>query len=156
MMRIIAAVLALSSQGCGLIGPSCLARQNRGSVTTLTGVVEPGQIVMHRVSYATEGSQNDAQISWGDQYAANGPRLKVYATKVECADFAPPPTASCSILASAGSGDLGIATTLIVTHGRGNPEILGSPPEYKLWVVGDPGRSVRYTISVSYFYGPDC
>src|SRR5262245_13915199 len=129
MRRTIAAVVvALWSPGCGLLGPSCLDRQERGSVETINGEVAAGRFAMHQVLYATAGSQNDAEISWADQYAAGGPKIKVYATKAGCVDFAPPPavqTGSCTILASAGSGELGIDTTLIVTQGRGNTEILG-------------------------------
>jgi hypothetical protein len=39
------------------------------------------------------------------------------------------------MLASAGWFEGGIASTLIVTHGRGNPVVLGSPPE-----IQDLGR----------------
>ena len=46
--------------------------------------------------------------------------------------------------------------TLIVTHGRGNPEVLGTPPEFKVWVVGDATQRVSYTLTATWFRGPDC
>jgi hypothetical protein len=49
-----------------------------------------------------------------------------------------------------------IQYSLIVTNGRGNPDILGTPAEYKLWVAGDPSQSVAYSISITWFFGPDC
>ena len=64
--------------------------------------------------------------------------------------------ADCAILARAGAGDVGIASTLTVTHGRGNPEQLGDPADYKIWVVGDPQRAAAYTITITWFFGPDC
>jgi hypothetical protein len=45
---------------------------------------------------------------------------------------------------------------VIVTHGRGNPEILGTPPTNKVWIVGDRRQDVDYTIDISWFFGPDC
>ena len=149
----------LSGWGCGLIGPSCLSRQKTGPVTTVVGEVAPAQIGVHRVPYDTEGSQNDARISWVGQGAADGPRISVHATRVGCADFRLPPqtnSGACALLASAGSIDGQIATTLVITNGRGNPDVLGSPAEYKLWVVGDPAQTARYTIDITWFYGPDC
>jgi len=160
MIRITAlGLFLLCPWGCGLLGPSCLDRQKTGPVTTIVGEVAPARIVVHQVPYGTEGSQNDAHISWVGQAAADGPRIGVYATKVGCADFRPPPATNgdaCALLGRAGSIDGQIATTLIITNGRGNPDILGSPAEYKLWVVGDPEQSARYTIDITWFYGPDC
>ena len=61
------------------------------------------------------------------------------------------------ILSSAGGSEgATIATRLVVTHGRGNPEVLGTPPEFRLWIVGDPARSTFYTMTVTWFHGPDC
>ncbi len=80
----------------------------------------------------------------------------MHATEVGCVDFRPPPAANsgeCSVFALAVSEGV---TTLTIANGRGNPDRLGSPPEYKLWVVGDPEQSVRYTIDVTWFRGPDC
>jgi hypothetical protein len=152
------AVLLMSVPGCGLIVP-CTDRQGRGTVATIAGEVAAGSIASHRVSYETRGSQNDATISWADQSLAAGPRLRVYATRAACEDFQPPQSTSsgaCAVLGSAGWSNGVIANTLILTHGRGNPEVLGSPAEYKLWVVGDPERNARYTIHITWFYGPDC
>jgi len=159
LFRLVAATLIVSGSGCGLVGPTCVARQERGSVTALDGEVAAGQVVSHAVRYDVQGSQNDAQVSWDGYRSENPPRLRFYATRVECTDFLPPPaaaTSDCAVMASAGWTPIGIATTLIVTHGRGNPESLGSPPEYKIWVVGEAERSARYSVNITWFYGPDC
>jgi hypothetical protein len=175
-------LLQFTANGCGLVGPSCLSRQKTGAVTTVSGEVAPRQIVVHRVPYGTEGSQNDVKISWTGQFTANGPQIRVYATKVECVDFMPPADPSnapfdsgpCGNIGSFGgvlsatarpcainntcrieSGDL-VQTSLTIANGRGNPDKLGTPAEYKLWVVGDAGQSASYTISTTWFYGPDC
>jgi hypothetical protein len=159
VLKLAIAALAFSSWGCDIIGPTCVARQKRGSVANLTGEVAAGGVVVHRVAYGTQGSQNDAHISWADQFSSGGPTISVFATRVECEDFLPPPAVNfgaCAVLARGGSSNCVVASTLIVTHGRGNPERLGNPPEYTLWIVGDPDRTVRYTIDITYFYGPDC
>jgi hypothetical protein len=160
MLRLAAiGLIAVLASGCNVVGPSCVSRQERGTVTTITGQVEGGQIVTHQVRYEPQGSQNDARVDWPDARMADGPRLMFYATKVGCTDFRLPAnsnTGDCAILASAGRGELGLANTLTVTHGRGNPERLGSPPEYKIWVVGDPERFAGYTITITSFFGPDC
>ena len=159
MLRIAAiASCVLCSWGCDLLGPSCLGRQQRGTVTTITGQVGPGATVSHLVRYETSGSQNDAQIQWGGDRSAGGPRINVYATRAGCTDFRPSaPSAECTILSRAGSlPDGNIATTVIVTNGRGNPDVLGQPAEYKLWIVGDPEQTAYYTISITWFFGPDC
>jgi hypothetical protein len=164
MARCFALVVAvgLAAPGCGLVGPSCLARQHRGAVTALSGEVAPRAVTVHRVAYGSEGSQNDLEISWDGQRVANGPRIRVYATKVDCVDFVPERGAGpCASIGSGGgfaepgTGQF-VQTSLIVTNGRGNPDILGSPPEYKLWVVGDADRTSRYAITITWFYGPDC
>jgi hypothetical protein len=158
MPRVLAvAALFLMSSGCALVGPYCVSQQERGTVTTLRGSVGGDAVVMHRVSYDTRGSQNDTQIDWFGQRDADGPRLQIYATLVSCEQFTLPADANsgtCAVLARAGWTSQGIATTLILTHGRGNPERLGTPPEYKLWITSD--RATNYNITVSYFYGPDC
>jgi hypothetical protein len=158
MARLLAVVmLVVSSGGCALVGPHCTAQQERGTVTTLNGPVAADDVVMHRVSYDTRGSQNDARIEWLGQGDMNGPRLLVFATLASCEQFILPAEANsgnCAIVARGGWLPQGIATTLILTHGRGNPERLGTPPEYKLWITSD--RATSYTIAVSYFFGPDC
>ena len=157
MARGLAVVALLMSGGCGLAGPMCVARQERGTVTALSGGVGAGEISMHRVMYDTRGSQNDARIDWPGARDADAPRLHVYATLASCESFSLPAesnTGNCGILAQAGWTPIGIASTAIVSHGRGNPERLGSPPEYKLWITSD--RATNYSITVTYFYGPDC
>jgi hypothetical protein len=152
-------VLIATGVGCGVVGPTCLAQQHRGNVTTISGRVDAGQVTSHQVRYDTQGSQNDARVEWSDEFLPTGPRLRFYATRVGCTNFIPPPGLNggdCATLASAGRGDLGIAGTLIVTHGRGNPEQLGTSAEYKIWVVGDPDRAAYYTITITWFSGPDC
>jgi hypothetical protein len=159
MLRLAAmASCALCSWGCDLLGPTCLSRQQRGVVTVLTGRVEPGQTVSHLVRYETSGSQNDADIQWAGYRSEGGPRITVYATQPGCVDFQPSAAAgTCAIVSRAGTLASGnIATTLIVTHGRGNPEVLGQPAEYKIWVVGDSEQTAHYTISITWFFGPDC
>jgi hypothetical protein len=160
MARLMATtLLATLTSSCGLVGPTCVSRQQRGSVTTITGRVEPGQVLSHQVRYDTRGSQNDARVEWSDARLPDGPRLRFFATRVGCSDFEPPAASNagdCAVLSRAGAGDLGIADTLSVTHGRGNPEQLGNPPEYKIWIVGDPQRGALYTITITWFFGPDC
>ena len=144
---IIVGLLPLLFWSCDLVGPSCVARQRRGTVASVGGEVAAGGIAVHQLPYGTEGSQNDVVLSYvGD------PHLRIYATRIACTDFHAPPAANdaeCAPLSS-GSG------SLIITHGRGNPLTLGSTPEYKLWIVGDENQSVRYNITISWFYGPDC
>jgi hypothetical protein len=159
MARFAAVGLYVSaSWACNLVGPSCVDRQQRGAVTTVTGDARAGEIVSHRLRYETAGSQNDLRIEWEGR-GPEGPRLRVYATRADCDAFVAPPRSDagpCAVLASAGWFDDGTATTLVIANGRGNPDVLGQPPEYTLWVVADPDRSARYSISVTWFYGPDC
>ena len=112
---------------------------------------------MLRWAYDARGSQNDVELDWSGRL--DGTRLKAYATRADCetgpdreAGF----TDGCRVLASGGTGDSNGVITLIVTHGRGNPEVLGNPPAFKVWIYGDPGRSTIYTLTASSFYGPDC
>ena len=159
MLRVAAiAACVVCSWACDLLGPSCLRRQQRGAVTTITGRVDPGQTVAHLVRYDTSGSQNNAEIQWDGDRRPGGPRINVYATRAGCVDFNPSAASgACAVLARAGALASGnIATTLIVTNGRGNPDVLGQPAEYKLWVMGDPEQTAHYTISISWFFGPDC
>jgi hypothetical protein len=152
-------VVAMTMSGCSLVGPSCLGRQQRGTVTAFEGQVAAGQTAVHIVPYGTEGSQNDIEIAWANQRDPAGPRLSVYATKVDCVAFVPPGSGPCAPVGSRGGiapDGTFIQTSLIVTHGRGNPEVLGAPPQYKLWVIGDSARDVKYSIEVTFFFGPDC
>jgi hypothetical protein len=154
---VVCVALSLVVSACDLIGPTCVSRQKRGSVTTLTGRVAAGAIAMHRVAYGTEGSQNDIEVRWLPG-TGTAPGLAVYATRVACHDFVVPASANagdCAIVAS-GARQVSGFLSLIITHGRGNPEQLGNPPEYKLWIVGDDRQDVSYTVDVTWFYGPDC
>ena len=157
-MALLMSLVLCPSLGCGLIGPSCLERRKTGPVATVSGEVGAGAITFHQVPYGIDGSQNDADIRWSGDSAPSGPRIQVYATRLGCIDFNPAQTSAigCDVLGGAGWFDGNVARTLVITHGRGNPEVLGSPPEYKLWIVGDPQQHATYTINITWFYGPDC
>lgn len=179
------AILAVSAQtvvtsGCGVLGPSCLERQERGPVTSVGGSVQALQVVSSVVPYDQRGSQNDVNISWDGQGSVGGPRLALYATAADCTDFIPPSpgsqsdntTGPCRVISRCGgtlapdarecaragtcpvtSEDI-VCRSLIVT-GPGN----GAPPgfsQYKLHVVGDAVSQATYSISITYFFGPDC
>lgn len=156
---IAALVIPLGGSGCGLFGPSCLERQERGSGATLSGTVGAGQTVVHQIAYDTRGSQNDVTVDWQGLGLPDGPRVRIYATRTACADFSPPPAANstaCTVLGIAGFVDGQVARSLIITNGRGNPDVLGSPAEYKLWIVGDLIQAAAYTVTTTWFFGPDC
>jgi hypothetical protein len=157
-VRYAALLLALSaSSGCGVVGPSCMDRRQSGHVTTVSGAVPPGALVRHDVPYALEGSQNNVEISWTGQRLASPPRLAFYATRRECAAFDPVAAdGACAILARAGWTGGVIAPTLIVTNGRGNPDVLGTPPAYTIWIAGDATVAADYTLDITWFFGPDC
>ena len=174
ILRMALGLATIGATGCGVTGPSCVGQQKRGDVFSLDGEVGAGAVAVHRVQYGTDGSQNDVKISWPGQMSG-APRIKVYATRVGCTDFSPAAaTGACALVGSAGgtlspnarpcvtahtcqpTDDDIIQNSLIITNGRGNPDVLGTPAEYKLWVVGDPEASVRYSISATYFSGPDC
>jgi hypothetical protein len=179
--RIVAtAAVALPAGGCGVIGPSCLEQQKRGTAASLTGAAEPLAIVTHDVRYDQQGSQNDVEIAWSRQGTLGGPRLQIYATSAECRTFVPPSSdersgesvGACAIIARCG-GTLApdarpcatagtcpilpedvVCRSLIVT-GPGN----GAPPgfdRYKLHVVGDATQAAAYSIRITWFFGPDC
>ena len=156
---VLCGLLSVVACGCDLIGPTCVSRQKRGTVTTFTGRAPSGQIAMHRVAYGTDGSQNDIEVRWSPPNASTPPpRLAVHATRVACTEFTLPASRNagdCAIVAS-GATQVSGFISLIVTHGRGNPEPLGNPPESKLWVIGDEGQDVSYTVNVTWFFGPDC
>ena len=157
MRRILCiAVLLLASAGCNPLGPSCQARREEGTLPAVTGTVTADEISMHVVAYDARGSQNDVRLSWTGQADSDGPHLRAYATRAGCQNFTLPAesnTGACAILGSAGWSPT-TSTTVIVTHGRGNPERLGSPPEFKLWIVSD--RPARYSFTIRWFFGPDC
>ena len=156
---VIAGLFATTVSGCAIIGPTCVARQQSGSVATLHGEVGAAQIVSHEVEYDTRGSQNTADLMWGDYRSSTPPQVRFHATGIECQHFQLPPasnTGACKVLATAGWTPIGPATNLIVTHGRGNPEVLGASARYRIWVAGDAERTTRYTMSITWFSGPDC
>ena len=179
MMAALAAI-QMAASGCHLAGPSCLARQNTGSVTSVSAQVEPAQVVSHEVPYDRQGSQNDTAISWPGQGTVGGPRVAIYATSLNCQEFVAPALSdlsdvdrgACTIIARCGgslapdarpcavagtcriTGEDIVCRSMIVT-GPGN----GAPADfnrYKLHVVGDPVRPVRYSFSITWFSGPDC
>ena len=177
---IVAVLLAVAASRCGLIvGPICRARQHQAPVATLSGDVAAGTIVVHRVKYGTAGSQNDLRLTWTGQHEPDGPRLRVYLTRVECQALDPlgdrgPRGDACAHIGSVGStispdarscvrsgnctpqsSDL-VQVTAGLSHGRGNPETLGPAAEYKVWIVGDARRPATYRIDITSFYGPDC
>ena len=174
ILRLAAGLAVIGATGCGIVGPSCVGQQKRGDVFSLDGEVGAGAVAVHRVKYGTEGSQNNLQITWAGQ-ASGAARIKVYATRVECVDFSPAASSgACATVGSAGgtlsptprpcvtahtcqpSDEDIIQNSLTIANGQGNPDILGTPAEYKLWVVGDPQAAVRYSVTATYFYGPDC
>jgi hypothetical protein len=181
-IRMMAALAALqmAATGCHLAGPSCLARQNTGSVTSVSAQVEPAQVVSHEVPYDRQGSQNNTEIRWPGQGAVEGPRIAIYATSLNCLEFVPPALSdmsaldrgACTIIGRCGgslapdaracavagtcpvTGEDIVCRSMIVT-GPGN----GAPADfnrYKLHVVGDPVRPVGYSFSITWFSGPDC
>ena len=174
-------LIAVSASRCNPFGPSCLSRQQTGTAGTVSGTVDAQTVAVHEIAYATEGSQNDLKIQWPGRLTAGGPRLRMYATRVECVDFVAPPslgannnTGACADVGSWGGtlspdaracavdrtcqpidSDL-VQSSLIITHGRGNPEKLGPSARYKLWVVTTSEQPVGYTITITWFFGPDC
>lgn len=166
-----ALVILAGTTGCASrFAERCLQRQQRGNVFFIEGDVAPGGTAAHKVLYGTDGSQNDIKIKWAGQWNPGGPRLKMYATLTKCTNAAevgnsgsirlsPQVSPPCAGLGTRGGmrieGEF-VQTSLTIANGRGNPDILGSPAEYKLWIFGDPDKSIHYTIESSYFYGPDC
>lgn len=169
-------LMGAAISGCSLIGPSCLERRETGPAARVSGVVDAGNMSVHELVYAVEGSQNNLALSWVDQFALDGPRIRVYATRVECEQFEPdrPSGTACANLGGGGfspapgaracvvsgtcqptEGEL-VQVSLTITNGRGNPDVLGPSGRFKLWVVGDHARSTRYDINGTWFYGPDC
>ena len=152
-----AGLVALSGAGCNLLAPACLAQQERHASEPRTARIAAGELVVVRLPYDTRGSQNDVEIDWSGR--VSGTRLTAYATRAECeagpnreAAF----TANCRVLAQGGTGDGGGVILLVITHGRGNPYVLGDPPAFKIWLYGDPILDTIYTLTASSFYGPDC
>jgi hypothetical protein len=179
-------VVVATSHGCALLGWNCRRGQKTGPVTTVTGRVEPGQVSTHLVPYDQQGTQNDVEISWPGQNSADGPRVRVYVTSALCVEFTPPPndlvvggapsarrlkeprnapvvrpggeTDACAVMS--GMLSTRTATAELVPHGlivTGGPKQMKPDlHEYKLHVVGDPRLGTTYSISVTWFRGPDC
>ena len=177
-------LVAATSQGCLLKARNYQKLRRTGPVATITGTVEAGKTIGHLVPYDQTGTQNNVTLSWPAQKQPNGPRIRVYATSAECADFVPPPEIDftrkapggrattpepqgpqrpavatsdpCDVsLASRGfvplpSGDF-VQWSLILTGGprQFKPDF----KQYKLWVVGDPGVTTTYTISIVWLNG---
>ena len=158
MWRLAAAATVLGlGWGCGIIGPSCGGE--KGSVFSLSGEVAPGAIVVHQVSYGTEGSQNDGEFTWTGQASADGPKPQLFITRVECEKFdpkGPDPASGCVLLDRAGWQDGHRVISYTITHGRGNPDTLGPTAQYKIWIVGDPDRTVQYTITAQWSRPVEC
>ena len=153
----LAALVSLSSAGCSLLAPTCLAQQERHYAEPETARIEAGEVIVLRRSYDARGSQNDIGIDWSGRL--DGTTLQAFITRADCetgpdreASF----TSACRALASGGSSGSVNITNMIVTHGRGNPEVLGNPPEFKIWLYGDPAKSTIYTLRQTSFHGPDC
>jgi hypothetical protein len=153
---LLSVALAMAA-GCNPLGATCASRQKTGAVGSASGVVGPGETRVHRLVYGTEGSQNNIDISWPNQNGAGAPHIQFFVTRVTCEQFTPSDaTGACAVLARGGWVEGPVVSSLIVTNGRGNPDVLGTPAEYKLWVVGDPVQSVAYSVTTTFFYGPDC
>jgi hypothetical protein len=176
---VLATGMALSATGCALMGAPCLARQHSGLVTTISGEVAPGAVVFHTVRYGVEGSQNDLKITWPGQRDADGPRIRMFATRAGCLEFVPlrskflardpcggigyvgsmfaPTARPCAVNGTCPiePSDL-VQTSVGIASGRGNPDIIGPTGEYRVWIVGDPTRRTPYVITITWFYGPDC
>jgi len=151
------AVAVFSGAGCNPIGATCVGRQKTGSVTSLSGTIGVGETVVHRLPYGTDGSQNNINVTWTNQSGPGAPQLGFYVTRVTCEQFAPADaTGTCAVLARGGLSDGHLVLSLVVTNGRGNPDVLGTPAEYKLWIIGDAAQAAAYTVTTTWFYGPDC
>lgn len=142
-----------------------MSMQERGDVTTLSGRVEAGRVVSHTVPYDQQGSQNEVHIAWAGQDTGDGPRIRVFAVSSECEGFDPPDgfltgrgddpcTTSLGMVGGSGAGGELVQRTIHVPGGpsQRRPDLR----EYRLFVVGDPQEPVDYTISITWFRGPDC
>jgi hypothetical protein len=178
------AVAAALSSGCAAAGWACRQGQKSGDVVTLSGRIVPGQVITHIVPYDQQGHQNDIHLSWVPDVPAGDPRIRIYATSLECSTFVPPadpiapstpsarrhqeprtlppaiihPKTPCSDLGTAlstrlPSGELS-QHTLLVPGGPGQrrPWLR----EYRLHLVAGGGSAASYTVSISWFRGPDC
>lgn len=153
----IVALAAAGSTGCNPLAASCLGRQKTGPAASVSGTIAAGETLVHRLAYATDGSQNNIAVSWTNQSGPGAPQLQFYVTRTDCEQFTPlRATGTCAVLARGGWNEGQVVPTFVVANGRGNPDVLGTPAEYKLWVIGDPQQGATYTVTATWFYGPDC
>lgn len=153
----IIALAIVSGAGCNPLAASCLGRQKTGPAASAIGAIEPGETLVHRLAYGTDGSQNNIAVSWANQSGPGAPQLQFYVTRTACENFTPVnPTGTCTVLARGGWIEGRVVPTLVLANGRGNPDVLGTPAEYKLWVIGDPEHGAAYSVTATWFYGPDC
>lgn len=158
LLRVLTLMCAVvSGTGCNPLAASCLSCQKTGPVASSSGTIGAGETLAHRLAYGTDGSQNAINVSWTNQGGPGAPQLQFYVTRAACENFEPAnATGACAVIARGGWSDGHLVSTLIITNGRGNPDILGTPAEYKLWVVGDSGQGAAYSVTTTWFYGPDC
>jgi hypothetical protein len=157
-------VLTLSAGllcACDQAGPS-------GPVFQVSGTVGPGQVVTHLVPFDARNGVNEVDVYWDNSDSPmGGPRIRAYATRLDCLEFIPPVLPTDTI----GTGP---CTTISVVYGSilssdappscrtptNLPQecsiylvarsILVSNPgagNYKLHVVGDATRTVSYRLT---------
>jgi hypothetical protein len=169
MKRTCAAVTVLTlSAGlpcaCDLAGPS----GKKVRVFQVSGTVGPGQVVTHVVPFDARSEINEVDVYWDNSNSAiGGPRIRAYATRLDCLEFIPPvlPTDTigngpCATI----SGVWGSILSSDAPPSCTTPQIL--PPEcsiylvargiavgnpgtsnYKLHVVGDATRTLSYVLT---------
>lgn len=151
------ALAVASGAGCNPITASCVGRQKTGPVTSVSGTIGAGETLVHRLPYGTDGSQNNISVSWTNQSGPNAPQLQFYATRASCEQFTPAEaTGACAVLGRGGWSEGHLVVSIVVANGRGNPDVLGTPAEYKLWIMGDSAQAAAYSVTTTWFYGPDC
>jgi len=152
--------LGLLTPACALLGPTCAGRRDGGPVTLVTGVAPAGGQTSLVLRYETAGSQNTIDVRWPGAGTADGARVWFEVTRPGCEtgpDTAATPVEACGVLAQGGQRDDGpLVSSLVVTHGRGNPLVLGTPPDYRVWATNAAAVPVPFTLDVRWSYGPDC
>ena len=179
------AILAVGAQtvvtsGCGVIGPSCLERQQRGSVTSVTGSVDALQVVEQRgalrsTRFAERRRDQLGRSGFLGRAATRSLRnccrlRRVHTTRAGCAErrhYRPLPD-HFAVRWNPGTGCPRVRASwhmpchvrghrlpLIDRH-RSRQRCTSGFSQYKLHVVGDAARQVSYSISITYFFGPDC
>lgn len=106
-------------------------------------------------------ASNTIEVTWPGAGAPGGPRLWFVATRSACSAFprevALDPSSPCAVLAEAGQRHDGpLVSSMTVTHGRGNPAVLGTPPDYRVWIVNDATAPTPFTLDARWSFGPDC